>query len=79
MRKKLPELLVYLGNESIGDMVPDYIHLGLFTSEPEFMSLLEQGRIMLSGERMYPDDLSYVVVNNDVLMIDNHPVLLFVK
>lgn len=77
--KNIPILLLEIDKERIVDIIPQLVVMGFIQSKSEFLRLIEQKGVSLNGEKMAMDDLSQVLMNNDVLQIGKKRFLQFNK
>lgn len=75
----IPEILIEIGAESISDVVPQLIEIGLVKSKSEFLRLIKQNGIRLNQEKLLEDDLERVVMNQEVLQIGKKRFVRFIK
>lgn len=77
--KNIPILLLEIDKERIVDIIPQLVVMGFIQSKSEFLRLIKQKGVSLNGEKMAMDDLSQVLMNNDVLQIGKKRFLQFNK
>lgn len=77
--KNIPILLLEIDKERIVDIIPQLVVMGFIQSKSEFLRLIKQKGVYLNGEKMAMDDLSQVLMNNDVLQIGKKRFLQFNK
>ncbi|MED4698701.1 tyrosine--tRNA ligase [Lysinibacillus capsici] len=77
--KNIPILLLEIDKERIMDIIPQLVVMGFIQSKSEFLRLIKQKGVSLNGEKMAMDDLSQVLMNNDVLQIGKKRFLQFNK
>lgn len=77
--KNIPILLLEIDKERIVDIIPQLVAMGFIQSKSEFLRLIKQKGVSLNGEKMAMDDLSQVLMNNDVLQIGKKRFLQFNK
>ncbi|KGR87832.1 tyrosine--tRNA ligase [Lysinibacillus boronitolerans] len=67
--KNNPVLLLEIDKERIMDIIPQLVEIGFIHSKSEFLRLIKQNGVSLNGEKIAMDDLSQVLMNNDVLQL----------
>lgn len=67
--KNIPVLLLEIDKERIMDIIPQLVEIGFIHSKSEFLRLIKQNGVSLNGEKIAMDDLSQVLMNNDVLQL----------
>lgn len=77
--KNIPILLLEIDKERIMDIIPQLVVMGFIQSKSEFLRLIKQKGVSLNGEKMAMDDLSQVLMNNDILQIGKKRFLQFNK
>lgn len=77
--KNIPILLLEIDKERIVDIIPQLVAMGFIQSKSEFLRLIKQKGVSLNGEKMAMDDISQVLMNNDVLQIGKKRFLQFNK
>lgn len=77
--KNIPILLLEIDKERIVDIIPQLVTMGFIQSKSEFLRLIKQKGVSLNGEKMAMDDISQVLMNNDVLQIGKKRFLQFNK
>lgn len=77
--KNIPILLLEIDKERIVDIIPQLVVMGFIQSKSEFLRLIKQKGVSLNGEKMAMDDLSQVLMNNDILQIGKKRFLQFNK
>lgn len=77
--KNIPILLLEIDKERIVDIIPQLVAMGFIQSKSEFLRLIKQKGLSLNGEKMAMDDISQVLMNNDVLQIGKKRFLQFNK
>lgn len=77
--KNIPILLLEIDKERIVDIIPQLVVMGFIQSKSEFLRLIKQKGVYLNGEKMAMDDLSQVLMNNDILQIGKKRFLQFNK
>lgn len=77
--KNIPILLLEIDKERIVDIIPQLVAMGFIQSKCEFLRLIKQKGVSLNGEKMAMDDISQVLMNNDVLQIGKKRFLQFNK
>ena len=77
--KNIPILLLEIDKERIVDIIPQLVTMGFIQSKSEFLRLIKQKGVSLNGEKMAMDDLSQVLMNNDILQIGKKRFLQFNK
>lgn len=65
----IPILLLEIDKERIEDIIPQLITISFIQSKSEFLRLIKQNGVSLNGEKIAIDDLSRVLMNDDVLQI----------
>lgn len=65
----IPTLLLEIDKERIEDIIPQLISIHFIQSKSDFLRLIKQNGVSLNGEKMAADDLSRVLMNEDVLQI----------
>jgi len=65
----IPILLLEIDKERIEDIIPQLITISFIQSKSEFLRLIKQNGVSLNGEKIAIDDLSRVLLNDDVLQI----------
>lgn len=75
----IPELLLEGDKETIADIITQLIKMNLVKSKSEFFRLVDQGGIQFNGEKLTSDDISRVVIPNDVMRIGKKRFVKFVK
>lgn len=77
--KNIPILLLEIDKERIVDIIPQLVAMGFIQSKSEFLRVIKQKGVSLNGEKMAMDDISQVLMNNDVLQIGKKRFLQFNK
>lgn len=77
--KSIPILLLEIDKERIVDIIPQLVTMGFIQSKSEFLRVIKQKGVSLNGEKMAMDDISQVLMNNDVLQIGKKRFLQFNK
>lgn len=77
--KNIPILLLEIDKERIVDIIPQLVTMGFIQSKSEFLRVIKQKGVSLNGEKMAMDDISQVLMNNDVLQIGKKRFLQFNK
>lgn len=77
--ENIPSLLVELGEERLGDIVPQLVKDGFVKSKSEFLRLIRQNGVTFNGEKISDDELDTVVSNGDVLQIGKKRFIRFEK
>ncbi|QDQ02506.1 tyrosine--tRNA ligase [Lysinibacillus fusiformis] len=77
--ENIPSLLIEIGQEKIADILPKLINMNFVQSKSEFVRLIKQNGVSLNGEKLLPDDLDYILMNNDVLQIGKKRFIKFIK
>ena len=67
--KNIPILLLKIGRERIVDIIPQLVAMDYIHSKSEFLRLIKQNGVSLNGEKIVIDDLSLVLMNDDVIQI----------
>lgn len=75
----IPELLIKTEKETIADIVSQLIEMNFVKSKSEFMRLVKQGGVQLSGEKLTSDDIDKTIICGDVMKIGKKRFLRFVK
>ncbi|MCR8853173.1 tyrosine--tRNA ligase [Lysinibacillus fusiformis] len=65
----IPVLLLEIDKERIEDIIPQLISIQIIQSKSDFLRLIKQNGVSLNGEKIAVDDLSQVLMNEDVLQI----------
>lgn len=65
----IPVLLLEIDKERIEDIIPQLISIQFIQSKSDFIRLIKQNGVSLNGEKIAVDDLSQVLMNEDVLQI----------
>ena len=65
----IPTLLIDLDKDTVNDLIPQLIEIGLVNSRSEFIRLLRQGGVQINSEKISEDDLNQVLINSDVIRI----------
>lgn len=65
----IPTLLLEIDKERIEDIIPQLISIHFIQSKSDFLRLIKQNGVSLNGEKIAADDLSRVLMNEDVLQI----------
>jgi tyrosyl-tRNA synthetase len=65
----IPELLIEMGAETVGEIIPQLITLGLVKSKSEFLRLIKQNGVQINKEKLGINELDRVLVNGEVLQI----------
>jgi len=65
----IPVLLLEIDKERIEDIIPQLISIQFIQSKSDFLRLIKQNGVSLNGEKIAVDDLSQVLMNEDVLQI----------
>lgn len=65
----IPTMLIDLDKDTLNDLIPQLIEIGLVNSRSEFIRLLRQGGVQINGENISEDDLNQVLINSDVIRI----------
>ncbi len=65
----IPVLLLEIDKERIEDIIPQLISIQFIHSKSDFIRLIKQNGVSLNGEKIAVDDLSQVLMNEDVLQI----------
>ncbi len=72
-RKEIPKnihiLLLEIDKERIVDIIPQLVAMDYIHSKSEFLRLIKQNGVSLNGEKIVMDDLSLVLMNDDVIQI----------
>lgn len=77
--ENIPEMIVDWEADTINDIIPSLIKLKYVTSKSEFIRLSEQGGIKLNDEKIQKEDMSRVLVNEDILKIGKKRFIKLVK
>ncbi|HWL22831.1 MAG TPA: tyrosine--tRNA ligase [Ureibacillus sp.] len=75
----IPELVIEIDKETLLDIIPQLIEIGLVKSKSEFIRLLKQNGVQLNKEKISEDDLDRVLMNDEVLQIGKKRFLRLVK
>ncbi len=75
----IPELLLKGDKETIANIISQLISMNLVKSKSEFIRLVEQGGIQFNSEKLTPDNMSRIIVPNDVMKIGKKRFIKFVK
>ncbi|WP_155591553.1 tyrosine--tRNA ligase [Lysinibacillus cavernae] len=67
--KNIPILLLEIDKERIEDIIPQLVAIDFIQSKSEFLRLIKQNGVSLNGEKIAIDDLSQVLMNDDVIQI----------
>ncbi len=67
--KNIPILLLEIDKERIVDIIPQLVAMDYIHSKSEFLRLIKQNGVSLNGEKIVMDDLSLVLMNDDVIQI----------
>lgn len=65
----IPELLVDLEKDTLNDIIPELVELGMVKSKSEFLRLIQQGGVQINGEKIERDELGRVLIHLDVIKI----------
>lgn len=65
----IPELLVELETDTLNDIIPQLVELGMVQSKNEFLRLISQGGVQINGEKIERDELGRVLIHLDVIKI----------
>lgn len=77
--ENIPSLVIEIGQELLQDVIPQLIEMGLVKSKSEFVRLLKQDGISLNGEKLTIEELSRVLINDEVLQIGKKRFVRFEK
>lgn len=75
----IPEILIEIGAETLADLIPQLIDIGLVKSKSEFLRLMKQSGVRLNKEKLLEDDLERVIMNQEVLQIGKKRFVRFIK
>lgn len=75
----IPELVIAEEKDLLQDVIPLLVQGQWVASRNEFIRLLKQGGIQLDGEKLTADDLSLVIIGNQVLKIGKKKFVRLVK
>ena len=75
----IPEILIEIGAETLADLIPQLIDIGLVNSKCEFLRLIKQSGVRLNKEKLLEDDLERVIMNQEVLQIGKKRFVRFIK
>lgn len=75
----IPEILIEIGAETLADLIPQLIDIGLVKSKSEFLRLIKQRGVRLNKEKLLEDDLERVIMNQEVLQIGKKRFVRFIK
>ncbi|WP_405096972.1 tyrosine--tRNA ligase [Oceanobacillus sp. FSL H7-0719] len=75
----IPEILIEIGAETLADLIPQLIDIGLVKSKSEFLRLIKQSGVRLNKEKLLEDDLERVIMNQEVLQIGKKRFVRFIK
>ncbi len=75
----IPELVIAEEKDLLQDVIPLLVQGQWVASRNEFVRLLKQGGIQLDGEKLTADDLSLVIIGNQVLKIGKKKFVRLVK
>lgn len=67
--KNIPVLLLEIDKERVEDILPQLVAMDYIQSKSEFLRLIKQNGVSLNGEKLALDDLSRVLMNDDVIQI----------
>lgn len=67
--KNIPVLLLEIDKERVEDILPQLVAMDFIQSKSEFLRLIKQNGVSLNGEKLALDDLSRVLMNDDVIQI----------
>ncbi|WP_445477754.1 tyrosine--tRNA ligase [Lysinibacillus irui] len=67
--KNIPVLLLEIDKERVEDILPQLVAMDYIQSKSEFLRLIKQKGVSLNGEKLALDDLSRVLMNDDVIQI----------
>lgn len=67
--KNIPVLLLEIDKERVEDILPQLVEMDYIQSKSEFLRLIKQNGVSLNGEKLALDDLSRVLMNDDVIQI----------
>lgn len=73
----IPELLIKVDKETIGDIILEIVKINLVKSKSEFIRLINQGGVQLNGEKLTSDDMNRLIRSNDVIRIGKKRFLRF--
>lgn len=65
----IPELLIDLEKNTLNDIIPQLVELGMVKSKSEFLRLIQQGGVQINGEKIERDELGRVLIHLDVIKI----------
>ncbi|KGR89102.1 tyrosine--tRNA ligase [Lysinibacillus odysseyi] len=77
--ENIPSLVIEIGQELLQDVIPQLIEMGLVKSKSEFVRLLKQDGVSLNGEKLTIEELSRVLINDEVLQIGKKRFVRFEK
>jgi tyrosyl-tRNA synthetase len=77
--EQVPELLISMEKDRLGDVILILINEGFVQSKSEFLRLLKQGGISISGERLSEDELDRVLISGEVMRIGKKKFIRFIK
>ncbi len=77
--KNIPVLLLEIDKERVEDILPQLVAMDYIQSKSEFLRLIKQKGVSLNGEKLALDDLSRVLMNDDVIQIGKKRFLKFNK
>ena len=77
--ENIPSLLVEIGKERIGEIIPQFVASGFVRSKSEFVRLIGQNGVSFNGEKLTQEELDTVVYNGDVLQIGKKRFVRFEK
>jgi len=75
----IPELILDMEKDNLGDIIPALIKLDFVKSRSEFLRLLNQGGVKIEGEKVGIDDLNRVLIHGDIIKIGKKRFLRFIK
>lgn len=75
----IPELVIAEEKDLLQDIIPLLVQGQWVASRNEFVRLLKQGGVQLDGEKLTADDLSLVIMGNQVLKIGKKKFVRLVK
>lgn len=77
--ENIPSILVEIGKERIGEIIPQFVASGFVRSKSEFVRLIGQNGVSFNGEKLTQEELDTVVYNGDVLQIGKKRFVRFEK
>ncbi|MGX7594412.1 tyrosine--tRNA ligase [Planococcus plakortidis] len=77
--ENIPSILVEIGKERIGEIIPQFVASGFVRSKSEFVRLIGQNGVSFNGEKLTQEELDTVVYSGDVLQIGKKRFVRFEK